>query len=454
MTLFRDLGSFKDPKGTVFHYNNKILRGLTKKGYEEYLSLKNIIDDAVENTFLIKTNLFDKKIIGSKEKEYVKFLEHEKIKVISYPYEWSFEQLKDAALLYLDFQIFLLNKNAILNDGNAYNVQFHNGKPIFIDALSIIKYKEFDFWHGHKEFCNYFLNPLILFAKKKISFNNWYRGNMTGINTKELNELLNLFDILNPVAFFHVRLLSYLEDNNPKKKSKKKLSGPSKKALVSIFEQLKRYIKKLKILKKKSFWDNYEYQRNYTSKNLIKKKELIENFIDKNNFKTVLDLGCNKGEFSELALKNGVEYCVGIDNDELLINDAYLRYKNIYKNFLPLINDISNPSPNIGLNLNERSNLNLRFKADCVFALAIIHHLVITKNIPLKMVLGNILKYSAIGVIEFIYKEDIMIQQMLQNREDIFDDYNFETLIDFLKNNNKEINFFQLSETRVLVFYK
>lgn len=454
MTLRKNLGSFKDPRGSIFHYNNKILRGLTETGYQDYLKLKNIINNSIENNYLIKTCEFDGNILDSKEKKYVKFLEHEKIKVISYPYEWSFEQLKDAALLYLDFQIFLLEQNAILLDGNAYNIQFHDGRPIFIDILSIAEYKEGDFWQGHKEFCNSFLNPLVLYSVKGIPFNNWYKGNLNGINTNDLSKTLNFFNTLNPVVFLHIKLLSYLEKKNSSQEViKNKANAPSKKILISIFEQFKRYIKKLKINKKKSFWDNYENKRNYSLNDINKKKELLKNFLIKNNFKMIIDLGCNKGEFSELALKNGAEYCVGIDNEDLLINESYLRYKNTIKNFLPLVQDLSNPSPNIGFDNSERSSLSLRFKADCVFALAIIHHLVITKNIPFEMVLQTILSYAPCGAIEFISKDDIMVKQMLLNRQDIFKDYSLEKMIEVLEANKKQIQIFNLSKTRILVIF-
>ena len=129
-------------------------------------------------------------------------LEHEKIDYITYPYEWCFDQLKDAALHHLDFQLFLLEKNCVLIDASAYNIQFINSKPIFIDVLSLSEYKDGSYWVGHKQFCENYLNPLILSSKKDIDFNNWFRGNLEGIPTSDLNKILTLKDKFNFLFFF------------------------------------------------------------------------------------------------------------------------------------------------------------------------------------------------------------------------------------------------------------
>ena len=176
-------GSFRDPAGQVFKFEDRIIRIVRKQGKERYEKIvkKNIIEESISNNFLVPT-----KEVSSEFKEYTNehncyFLEHNKLDYISYPYEWGFYQLKDAALHHLNFQIFLLEKNFVLIDSSAYNIQFQNNKPIFIDLLSIEEYREGDYWKGHSQFLQHFLNPLLLSSIKGLQFNDWYKGNLDGI---------------------------------------------------------------------------------------------------------------------------------------------------------------------------------------------------------------------------------------------------------------------------------
>ena len=190
MELLQNPGSFRDPSGHVYKYNNRIIRivkNFGKKRYE-FIKEKNLIEESVKNNFLINTKEIENEFKNLKSENYCYFLEHEKLDYISYPYEWGFYQLKDAALHHLNFQIFLLEKGAVLIDSSAFNIQFKDNKPVFIDVLSIDKYVEGDYWKGHSQFLQQFLNPLLLRSIKGISFNDWYKGNLDGIKTTELND--------------------------------------------------------------------------------------------------------------------------------------------------------------------------------------------------------------------------------------------------------------------------
>ena len=138
-----------------------------------------------------------------------------------------------------------------LIDASAYNIQFINSKPIFIDVLSLSEYKDGSYWVGHKQFCENYLNPLILSSKKEIDFNNWFRGNLEGIPTSDLNKILTLKDKFNFSLFFHVYLMARYEKKilvDPKKISKKinKKKTLSKKSYKAMLLQLKNFILKLK----------------------------------------------------------------------------------------------------------------------------------------------------------------------------------------------------------------
>ena len=245
--MIDEKGSFRDPAGKIYYENNRIFRKLTAIGIERFLKLKasNIISKSIQKGFLIETKEVENEH-NKKEDNRELILEHKKIPYISYPYEWSFSQLKDAAIFHLDFHLFLLENDATLIDASAYNIQFIGSKLKFIDVLSIQKYTEGEHWAGHKQFCENFLNPLILKSKKGVKFNNWFKGNLEGIETNELNNLLSIFDKLSYNIFVHVYLLNKLEEKYRSRKSLKPIAKNnkkiSKKSLILILSQLRKFI--------------------------------------------------------------------------------------------------------------------------------------------------------------------------------------------------------------------
>jgi ribosomal protein L11 methylase PrmA len=431
-------GSFRDPAGRIYYKNNKVFRKLSALGVERYSKLDeaNIIDKSIENGFLIETkkNQINNEVI----------LEHEKIPYISYPYEWSFSQLKDAAIFHLDFHIFLLENNATLIDSSAYNIQFIGSQLKFIDVLSIQKYTEGDYWMGHKQFCENFLNPLILKSKKGIKFNNWFKGNLEGIETSELNNLLNFYDKFSYNIFIHVHLLNKLEEKFRTKKTLKPIDQKkkkfSKRSFVAILSQLRKFIIGLQDNKNISTWDDYSKNNSYSIEDKNKKKDCVIQFCKKNNFKIIADLGCNNGEYSILSVKNGCKKVIGFDFDINAIDEAYRNSSKDNLDFLPLHFDASNPSPNIGWNQKERYGFLERANFDAIIALAFEHHLSIAKNIPLHDVVKWLVSLAPRGLIEFVPKNDETIKKMLEFKGDIFPDYNEENFEKYLSENCRIIS--------------
>ena len=247
-----DKGSFRDPAGKIFYHLNKVYRLVSSSGKNRisFLLKQDLIHRSHQNNFLIKSKILENNDILKLDLDKESLvIEHEKIPYISYPYEWSFSQLKTAALHHIDFHLFLLDNDATLIDASAYNIQFIGSNPIFIDLLSIKKYEEGEYWYGHKQFCENFLNPLILSSKKGVQFNNWFKGNLEGIPTNELNNLLNFFDKFSYNIFVNVYLLNKF-DNKYKNHDKKidisfKRKFP-KQNFISLLNQLKNFIKDLK----------------------------------------------------------------------------------------------------------------------------------------------------------------------------------------------------------------
>ena len=417
--------SFRDPSGFVFESDGEIYRQINKIYQIDYdfLMSSGIYDELVDNHFLIKHEEVSLPIL--KPVIAYKILKVQKIEFISYPYEWSFSQLKDAALLTLHIQFLALKKGMILKDASAYNVQFFKGNPIFIDTLSFSKYEEGSIWEGYKQFCQHFLAPLALMSFSDIRLSKILTNFIDGIPLDLASKLLPFKTWFNYGLLTHIHIHSYAQKNIIKNVSNgidtKKIN---KLGLVGLIENLENTIKKLNWNIKEKDWVNYYQSTNYSENSFENKKESVKSLINKISPKSILDLGANKGVFSRLA--KGLEDCyvISIDNEPGAVEANYLETKRAHeKNLLPLVIDLVNPSSDIGWNNKERTKFLDRGSFDLVLALALIHHLAISNNIPLTMISDVLCKLGKFLIIEFIPKEDSQTQKLLNSRSDIFSDY-------------------------------
>lgn len=447
-------GSFRDPIGSVFEYDNRILRIVSKYGEEKYLSIRNIIQDSIRNNFLIETSEINEEQL--KKKFNCSFiLEHKKIPFISYPYEWSFEQLRQAALHHLNFQIFLLERGFELSDASAYNIQFIGADPIFIDSLSLRKYEDGNPWQGHNQFCEHFLNPLIFSSEKKISFNNIYRGSFEGIKNSEIMNMLGFLSKIKSTIFFNVLVPNFFDKITKKKKISENILAKSqtkkkffkKNAYSWLINSLKKFIINIKSPNIHTFWGRYSEEKTYSEINYEIKKKIVRDFVVKNKLKKIIDIGCNNGEFSELCIQSGSQYVVGFDYDQNSLKKSFLRSKTKKLNFLPLYLDATNPSPNMGWFQNERDGFLERCDFDGLIALAFEHHLAIAKNIPLEDIVDWLMRIANVGLIEFIPKDDPTIQIMLALKGDIFLNYTEENFVKFLSSKALIININKIGDS-------
>ena len=457
MKLLKNPGSFRDPAGQIYNYDNRIIRIIKKFGKDRYDAIKQsgVIEDSINKNFLIHTKDVTDEFTKFKNDDDCYFLEHKKIDYISYPYEWSFFQLKAAALHHLNYQIFLIDRNIVLIDSSAYNIQFINYKPIFIDLLSLEKYQDGDYWKGHSQFLRQFLNPLLLRSIKGIQFNNWFKGNLDGIKTSDLNDILSIKDKLSINIFFSVVLLSKLENQNKidpkgalsKLKKKKSLSKNSYKAMLT---NLKNWIEKLEPLNKKTDWDTYSSINTYKKDEELKKLEVVRNFSKKNKPEIIADIGCNDGLYSLESLNAGAKKVIGFDIDINSIDKAYKKSVNNNLNFLPLYFDAMNPSSNLGWNEKERNSFNDRINFDAIIALAFEHHLTLANNIPLDETIKWLMGIAPKGLIEFVDKQDETVKRMLSLKGDIFPNYSLENFEKNIQKFGKIVNKTLISNTRIL----
>lgn len=429
-----DHASFKDPSGFVFIKQKNILRQVNKYFKDDFDFFLNsgLYKTLSEKEMLVKHE--EMPLTWKHDENAYKVLKPEKINFISYPYEWCFSQLKDAALLTLEVAKSALEKNMVLKDASAFNVQFKHDKPIFIDTLSFERYKEGEPWTAYRQFCEHFLGPLALTSYTNINFIKLLGVHLDGIPLKDITKLLPLTAKFKLRLFMHLVLHSKFKSYYSDKPAKKRILNNklSKEGLMGILNSLEKTIKALKIKNTKTEWSEYYNEKcNYARNSLERKRSFAKKCIDNIKPKIVWDLGANNGEFSKIAAKYGMT--IAFDNDFQCTEEHYLRIKNQEKNILPLIMDLTNLTPSLGWALKERKSIIERGPADMIFMFALIHHLVISHNIPFDKIASFLASVSNHVIIEFVPKEDSQVQKLLMNRKDIFKDYtqkNFEQTIE------------------------
>ena len=414
-------GSFRDPSGSVFYKDNKVYR-LVNKSYKKEFDL--FISSGLKKSLEKKHLLISSKILSDE------LLETQKIPFISYPYEWSFSQLKDAALLTLEIQKEALKFGMSLKDASSYNIQFYKGKPIFIDILSFEKYEEGTPWIAYRQFCQHFLAPLSLMVHKDIRLNQLFKVYLDGIPLDLASKLLPTKTWFDVSFLTHIHIHSKTQASfADKAESVKKFKGKlSKIALTQIIDNLENKIKKLNWHIKGTQWGDYYNFTNYSNTAFEHKKKIVERFLKtiSPKPKIVWDLGANTGEFSKIAYSQGA-YTISFDIDPLAVEKNYINQrKNNEKNHLPLLLDITNPSTGIGWSGIERKSLINRGPADCILALALVHHIAITNNVPLSQIAKFMAQITSSLIIEFVPKNDSNAKKLLILRKDIFPNYSKE----------------------------
>ncbi len=407
--------SFKDPSGFIFRVNNKYYRQVNRSYANDYdlLMSSGLYKILTEKKLMLPHEEVNENFTQSKD--WYKTLLPEQLPFISYPYEWSFDELKDAAMLTLRIMKTAVKHGMILKDATSFNIQFYQGKPIFIDTLSFEKYDASQPWIAYRQFCECFLFPLLIEHYRQIDVQKLLSVYLEGIPAQTTAKLLPRKTKFKLNIWLHVFLQSSVSANN--KPSSRKISF-SKEKLLRLLDSLESTIKPLRIKTSVlTTWNNY-YDETILSKNYLNEKEKIfREFVSDINIGRVMDVGCNDGYFSKiLAEKNpGV---IAVDFDSQCINRLYVEAKSKGdKNILTFCIDLTNPSPAVGFNHNERQSFADRAKSDMVTALALIHHLVLSKNIPLadvaKMLSDLTKKYL---IIEFVPLSDEKSQQLIANK--------------------------------------
>lgn len=437
--------SFRDPSGFVFSSNNSIYRLINSSYLKEYKLLisSGLYEKLVSLGYLIP----HQQVQLAKSPAQPTIIQPQKIPFISYPYEWCFSMLKAAALLTLNIQKVALEYNMSLKDASAFNVQFLEGKPIFIDTLSFEKYREGKPWVAYKQFVEHFLTPLTLMSMNDIRLNRLSSLFIDGIPVDLTARLLPLRSYLKPALLLHI----YAHASSQRRFSQKKLNSPqayqsfSRHAFLGLIDTLESTVKNLSWNLKETQWSNYyEENNNYNEQSLTEKAELIRQFLKPIKTKVIWDIGANTGFFSRIAAESQKQV-ISFDSDYGALEKNYLNIaEDQKKNILPLFCDLTNPTPAVGWTNKERLSILQRGPADVILALALIHHLAIAQNIPLVHIAQLFSQMCNFLIIEFVPKEDSQVKKLLASREDIFPNYTQEDFEKVFK------EFFQTKERHTI----
>lgn len=415
--------SFRDPDGFLFVHKNKIYRQINRQYRADYdlLTGSKLYQKLVEEKLLIPHQETHQAAFDGNRA--YKVIKPELIPFISYPYEWSFSQYKDAALTTLRVQKTAFQYGMSLKDASAYNIQFKDGRPVFIDTLSFEKYHEGRPWIAYRQFCQHFLAPLALMSRKDIRLGCLMKTYLDGLPLDLASALLPRSTKLGFSLPFHIHLHAKSQKAFAEKSIKPKTFTVSRPAFQGIIESLESAVAKLTWKAKNTEWADYYDKTNYSEKALNSKKRLVSTFLEKIKPRLVWDMGANTGIFSRLASDRQI-LTVSTDIDPAAVERNYLACRENHEQFLlPLLMDLNNPSPDIGWGNRERNSFLSRGPVDALMALALIHHLAISNNLPFAMIASLFSEICAWLIIEYIPKDDSQIRRLLLSREDIFTDY-------------------------------
>lgn len=419
--------SFRDPSGFLFTHGGTLYRQVNRSYQADYdrLMTSGLYQELTSAGLMIPHREVAEGEVETPWQTLTpyKIIQPELLDFVSYPYEWCFSQLKDAALTTMAIQKRALASGMSLKDSSVYNIQFHHGHPLLIDSLSFEIYQEGKPWDAYRQFCQHFLAPLSLMAYRDARLGQLLRAHLDGVPLDLASKLLPPGTRLKMPLFLHIHLHASSQKRYAGRAIAQETRKVSKSAFLGLIDSLEAGVRGLQWSPEGTEWGDYYEATNYTEQGLAHKKALVQEYLNFIHPRRVWDLGANTGLFSRLASNQGI-FTLSCDIDPGAVELNYRECKrNKETHLLPLLQDLTNPSPGIGWNNQERQSLLERGPADAVLALALVHHLAISNNTPLDRLATFFQQFGRWLIIEFVPKEDSQVQRLLSSRKDIFSDY-------------------------------
>lgn len=426
----RELGSFRDPESQVFYADGEVYRALSQEGERDFEALAQtglLADPRIVGTHLVESA----PPATLPAKEVAAVLRHERIPFISYPYEWTFSMLQDAALLQLDVMLAALDRDLTLKDATPYNVQFKGARPVFIDVGSFERLREDELWVAYRQFCMLYLFPLLLQATKGASFQPRLRGSVEGITPAEMRALMSLRYRFRRGYTTHVFLQARLGRRDAGApagiKSQLRRPGLGKQVIVGNVRKMRALVARLRWDPPEGVWVSYGGDNSYSDDDAQRKDAFVREIVTSGSWPLVWDIGCNNGRHARIAAETA-QQVVAIDADQGPVELLYRDLRDAGdERILPLAMNVADPSPGLGWRGMERKPLLDRGRPDLVLALALVHHLAISANLPVREIIDWFASLGSALVIEFPTRDDRMVQKLLEpKRAGLHPDYDLE----------------------------
>ena len=438
-----EAGSFRDRNGRIVYQDGQIFRLISQSAKDNWdlLGSTGLAEQLMQSGQLVRTTEIGleelRAAVDQIPGSWVSALRHERIRTISYAYEWSFSMLKDAALLQLELLASALEKGIILKDATPYNIQWSGVSPVFIDTPSFEPHVETEPWVAYRQFCELFLYPLMLQAYRGISLNQMLRSSIDGIEPSTANQMFSFRDRFRPGVFTHVFLQSKMQGSLASKQSdtrgELRRAGFNRELIKANVKGLQKLVRKLCWQAKGTEWADYSEFHNYSDQDHQQKEQFVAAVCESLKPAMVWDLGANTGQFSRIAAAHA-DYVVAADIDPVAVEKhyQYLKLKGM-ENILPLVMNLADPSPNWGWRGTERTDLATRSKPELTLCLALIHHVVITANIPMSDFIDWLADLESDLMIEYVSREDEQVKKLLLNKHDQYEDYDQTLMISCLE---------------------
>jgi len=414
--------SFRDASSRVFYDDGVILRGLDEHAAAEFeaLSITRFFHRLVAEAKVVATERVPASAVPADARQWELVLRHERIPFVSYPYEWSFTMLRDAAELHLEILLDALTEGMTMKDGSAFNMQWRGVRSVFIDIPSFERNMNGNPWSGYRQFCQTFLYPLLLQAYKGVPFQSWLRGSVEGLPGADMRRIMGMADVRRPGVLKHVVLHAALDSRVTGRaqalQADMRSAGFNSEMTKALVRNLLKLVRSLQPRGTRSLWAEYPRTCTYTGHDRREKESFVRQAVTAASTELALDLGCNDGHYSRLVAEHA-KHTVALDRDATVVDSLYrsLRKENNNK-ILPLVMNLADPSPALGWAGSERRSFTTRSRPDLVLCLALVHHLSISANVPLAAVVAWLRSLGARLVIEFVAPDDQMVQRLRANK--------------------------------------
>ena len=414
--------SFRDPAGYVFERNGELYRQILPAGKDafEHFQKSGMAERMVSQGKMAAFTV-------EAENELGPVLHISRLPFITYPYEWSFSQLKDAALLTIELMQEALSCGMILKDASAFNVAFHKCRPVFLDHTSFEMYQEGTPWRAYRQFTMQFIIPLMLMQKVDLRCLELLREDIGGIPLELGSRLLPWYTWLQPNTLLHIHLHAKFDRKYSSDKKGQNTSQLPKNRLLALLESIYGWISALKVPKQVTEWAQYYSDNSYSDDSFSFKKQAVKDFCSREKAKCCIDLGANCGVFTQIAAEYA-DSVIAADYDACAVEALYQLGKTQAADIQPMLLDLNNPSPDLGVLGKERDSFFKRAKADCVLGLALIHHLRITGNWSIAQIVSLFDMLAPKALVEFVPSDDVQTQRLMRGREEIYQDWTLDNL--------------------------